>query len=240
MPINNDHKPDLPYAKYLYDIDIEFGELPPFVIDKVIVRHFEKRERMRNEKYEEWWNSLKSVLDTVEPELRIPALAKGIEYGEKCLRYHKEEEACGAERGYCPADESWQRRLTIARDKLEEFKRTAADAIATSRQESPLDEAPTRNPEFTTARQVLAIHFLLEYAKTPQTDKSHVARFIEFLTGKSYKNIYDAVRNPLGTKQTGKLREADLRYILKFFDNLGLTEVVKMINNELNSSASNL
>ena len=85
----------------------------------------------------------------------------------------------------------------------------------------------------TTAQQVLAIYYLLQAANMPAGDKSNVARFTEFLTGKNYKNIYDAVRSPIATKAKGELRMKDLQFVRTHFENLGLTEIVQMINNEL-------
>jgi hypothetical protein len=88
------------------------------------------------------------------------------------------------------------------------------------------------NPDFTTARQVLAMHFLLDFCKIQGVDKTQIARFIEFLTGKSYHNIYRNVKNPYATKK-GNFRKEDLQFIRPYFENLGLSEIVKMINNEL-------
>ena len=61
------------------------------------------------------------------------------------------------------------------------------------------DELSNNNKESTTARQVLVIHLLLEYCKVKRTevDNSEIARFIQFLTGKNYKNIYDLVKGAL-------------------------------------------
>jgi hypothetical protein len=113
--------------------------------------------------------------------------------------------------------------------------------VALEQASQPTDEAQieaqaeltNRNPEFTTARQVLAIHYLLKYSKVDQASNADVARFIEFLTGKNYKNIYKRVCNPLGSRD--KELNEDLRFIRDFFEKLGLTEIVKMINNEINS-----
>lgn len=89
-----------------------------------------------------------------------------------------------------------------------------------------------KQEEFTTSQQVLAVHFLLVYCKAPIVDLTHKARFIQALTGRNYKNIYDAVRSPLSTK-IGNLRRKDLQVVRTFFENLGLLEIVKLINNEL-------
>lgn len=87
----------------------------------------------------------------------------------------------------------------------------------------------------TTARQVLIMHYILKYLKVDNIDATKRAELIQFLTGKSSKNVYDLVRNPLTTKQ-GDFRQKDLQVIRIFFENLGLEEIVKMINNELEIS----
>ena len=57
------------------------------------------------------------------------------------------------------------------------------------------------------------------------------ARLIELLTSKNYDNIYRKVRQPF--KLSNKELAKDLKYIRKYFEDLGLTEIVKMIDNEL-------
>lgn len=94
-------------------------------------------------------------------------------------------------------------------------------------------EESVKNPDFTTARQVLAVHYLLEYCQVRGIDQTKKADFIEFLTGKNRKNIYDLVRDPLTKKRSKDLRKGDLQYIRTFFENLGLSETVKAIGNEL-------
>lgn len=109
----------------------------------------------------------------------------------------------------------------------------STDASATTQQES--NELSDSKTEFTTARQVLAIHYLLKYCKAEQVSNADVARFIEFLTGKNYKNIYKRVGNPLGSRD--KELNEDLRFVRSYFEKLGLSEIVKMINNEINNSS---
>jgi hypothetical protein len=103
----------------------------------------------------------------------------------------------------------------------------------------PLQAQPTEQveksekaPDSTMARQVLIMYFLLKHAQVRGIDASVKARFIQYLIGKDYKNIYDHIRNPLSTK-TGNFRKKDLQEIRTLFEQLGLTEIVKMINNEL-------
>ena len=85
--------------------------------------------------------------------------------------------------------------------------------------------------EFTTARQVLAVHYLMKYCQVKDVDKTVIARFIYFLTSKSYVNIYKLIRNPL--KGTLPKNNEDLKFIRKYFEELEMEEVVKMITNEM-------
>ena len=66
-------------------------------------------------------------------------------------------------------------------------------------------------------------------------DNTNIAKFIEFLTNKNSKNIYDSVRNPLASKDKN-FRKKDLNYIKPYFENLGLNEITKMIDNEINKN----
>jgi hypothetical protein len=92
-------------------------------------------------------------------------------------------------------------------------------------------ESIKRNPEFTTARQVLAVHYLLRHAKAPNVNKTEIARFIEFLTGKNYDSIYKKVREPLKLKDNEAKK--DLEFVKGYFLKLELPEVVRMIDNEI-------
>ncbi|MEI6767161.1 MAG: hypothetical protein WCM76_16140 [Bacteroidota bacterium] len=83
----------------------------------------------------------------------------------------------------------------------------------------------------TTARQVLAVHYLLKYANVKNIDKTEIARFIQFLTGKNFDNIYKRLQNPF--KINEKALNEDLRFVRNYFERLEMSEVVKMINNEL-------
>jgi hypothetical protein len=117
-------------------------------------------------------------------------------------------------------------------ERLEDLK---LKTLSESQPEPGLNEATQiANPDFTTARQVLAVHYLLEFCQVRGVDQTHKAKFAEFLTGKNYKNIYDLVRNPLTTK-TGSFRRNDLKFIRPFFEDLGLVGIVKMIDNELST-----
>jgi hypothetical protein len=96
----------------------------------------------------------------------------------------------------------------------------------------PVTENSEKMKEFTTARQVLAVHYLLKYSNVKNVDKTEIARFIQFLTGKNFDNIYKKLQNPFKTND--KSLKEDLRFVREYFERLGMSEVVKMINNELN------
>jgi hypothetical protein len=93
------------------------------------------------------------------------------------------------------------------------------------------EDIPQKVKAFSTRRQVLAIHYLMKYCQVKDVDQKVISRFIEFLTSKNESNIYDWLRNPLdGSPQ--KVKE-DLTYVRKYFEELGMEEIVKMINNEI-------
>lgn len=97
--------------------------------------------------------------------------------------------------------------------------------------ESTNNESAARKKEFTTARQVQAILYLLEDSGLPQIEKTEIARFIEFLTGKNYDNVYKRVLSPL--KSRDQADNADLIYIKDWFRRLGLTALVEKIESAI-------
>jgi hypothetical protein len=101
---------------------------------------------------------------------------------------------------------------------------------------SPSEAKSTRrNSEFTTARQVLAVHYLLQYIKALNVNKTEIARFIEFLTGKNYDSIYKKVREPLKLKDSEAKK--DLEFVKAYFLKLELSEIVRMIDDEIAESS---
>ena len=85
--------------------------------------------------------------------------------------------------------------------------------------------------EFTTARQVIAMHYFFEELNV-KTSKTAKARFIRFLTRKNEKNIYDHVITPFSSKKAN-FRVDDLKYIRIFFKELKLNQVLLKIDKEL-------
>jgi len=219
------------HSQYLDHIDIEFGDLPAYIIDKAIVRKYERENRMQDNEYRDWWSGLQDFINTVPQVYRELALEKGIEYGQKCYDYHLAKE-CNKPTS-CSANESWERRITIATGALQQY--TSVIEIADQPVNEQLSEQETKNPEFTTARQVLALHYIFELLQVrgTETDKAAKERFAQFLTGKSKQNIHAAFTDPHITPKTKTFRFDDLQFIRKYFEDLGLSEIVKAINNQL-------
>ena len=221
------------HSRYLDNIDINFGDLPAYVIDKAIVRKYEREDRMRDSEYSGWWQSLQDFINTIPQTYRVPALEKGIEYGEKCYAYHLANE-CTAPNS-CPANESWERRGTLATAALQQYKKSIEAVEKAFDSETETQELESKNSEFTTARQVLALYYIFEHLQIRGTevDKAAKERFVQFLTGKSQQNIHAAFTNPHINAKTKKFRFEDLQYIRKYFEDIGLSEIVKAINNQL-------
>jgi hypothetical protein len=171
-----------PQSHYIDKVQIDFEDLPNYVINKGIIWRFEQQRSGNNGDYYEWQNKLVEFLNTIPDQYRLKAMQKGIEYAKKVYEYHQLNE-CKAP-NQCTLNESWERRLVLAENML----KRAEEQI------KPIDEdehesLPEKNKEFTMARQVLAMHFIFEYMQLKETeiDKTNKAKFIEFLTGKDYK-----------------------------------------------------
>jgi hypothetical protein len=119
------------------------------------------------------------------------------------------------------------------RERLErEFLPRIQEAVAAATNKSK------KNPEFTTNRQVLALGYMLKHLGVKNVDKTVQANFIEFLTDKNNKDIYDRVRS-FDTTIYNKGGE-DARYVKDWFEKLGLTEIVKEIDMMLDKKSEKL
>jgi len=123
----------------------------------------------------------------------------------------------------------------IAFQKFKQYLNDIGTAETMNSNKENTDDPQARNKGFTTARQVLTVHYLLKYCQVKNIDNTEKARFIHFLTGKNYDNIYKRVQSPLNGSD--KYINEDLKYVRRYFEQLGMKEVVKMINNELEQSA---
>jgi hypothetical protein len=94
----------------------------------------------------------------------------------------------------------------------------------------------------TTATQVLAMHFLLRQCGINPIDQpANVARFLQFLTGKETgakriqsTNLYKNVAHPFRAHDKTLLKE--LKTIREYFENMGLDDIVKIIDHEIENS----
>ncbi len=107
-------------------------------------------------------------------------------------------------------------------------------ALILSNQAEPLtekeDSDTLKNKEFTNRRQVLAMYFIFNALEIKNIDKTILARFIQFLTGKSESNIYKILSDPFkgGDELNSRLKD-DLNYVKEKFDGLGLEQISKNI-----------
>jgi hypothetical protein len=89
----------------------------------------------------------------------------------------------------------------------------------------------SENKDFTTRRQVLAIYFIFNELGVRNIDKTVQARFIQFLTNKNQSNIYKILSNPFkGLDESNTKIKDDLLYVKNLFDELGLSQLSKKID----------
>lgn len=215
-------------------IKIDFQGLPLFIIKKGILQKFEHINLRTNQDYLNWKDNIFLFLEQVPEEFRKLTLEKGIEYGEKVLAYHNEFECHNPLE--CTINESMNRRLTLAKALFAELYPEPIQI------EADANEQNSGNPEFTTSRQVLAMHYLFEYCNVVNIDTTEKARFIQFLTGREVNaknigntNIYKKLKSPF--PQSEKTLINDLQFIRTYFEKLGLIEIVSKINKEIGTKS---
>lgn len=224
-----------PGSTYYEKIEIDFENLSDTFIDTYIIRNFEDRTFHNFTDQSEWRDKWRfGVLTEVLKKEQSKLVQKAIEYAEKSMQHfisqrrdidlHKQ------------ILEIWRLRIEYAKELLEELQpSTLVDNHA-----NQLQEVGERNPEFTTARQVLAIHYLLEHCGASGYDKTNVARFIQFLTGKETgaKNIGDTQiykrLNRLFSTDNRTLA-ADLTFVRGHFEKIGLPDIAQKITKEINT-----
>jgi len=101
-----------------------------------------------------------------------------------------------------------------------------------------LENIEASNKEVTIRKKVLAIKYLLE-GLSINNDKIAIADFIKLITGKEVNqktkdgNIYKMLKKPFPTSDKSLIN--DLSYIRPYFEKLGLSEIVDVINREINT-----
>lgn len=97
-------------------------------------------------------------------------------------------------------------------------------------EEEPVSETVN---EFTLRRQVLVMYYIDKaYQLSSGADRTNLARLVELLTGKNYKNIYDYVRNPFPEKTSNRLVN-DLKYIREYFVKLRNEQIIALIDKDI-------
>lgn len=91
----------------------------------------------------------------------------------------------------------------------------------------------SKNKEHTTARQVAAMLFIFKCLNVKSGHIRPKAEFIHFLTGKSFDNISKRISNPYNI--TDDAFKKDMRYVKDYFKNLGLDNIVALMNKEMDS-----
>jgi hypothetical protein len=92
----------------------------------------------------------------------------------------------------------------------------------------PEDDENEETSKITTKQQVLILKYMMDFLKVSMVDNSVKAKFIKNLTGKSYDNIYKAIREP--TKYSSVRRfKLDMRFVKIEFEKLGLQNIVNEI-----------
>jgi len=219
-------------SRYFNHIIVDFEDLPHYVIQQGIVWRFEGERLHGDSEFAEWQRNYIGFLGTIPAVHITKMLHKGIEYAKKVYQYHLDNE-CTNPRS-CPLNQSWERRIAMAEQILQELnKPTPQEEVHVQ------EEKDEKNKSFTTARQVLAVHYLLKSAGINPVDApAPVAEFIRFLTRREANakriqdtTLYKNVVNPF--KLNDAALKKDLEFILPFFRKMNLDTIVAAIEQEI-------
>ena len=98
------------------------------------------------------------------------------------------------------------------------------------------DHQPIPETDITLNRQFLALYYMLSELdnKAFSRNNAEIARFIKFLTNKSYDNIYKRTKNPLKdpSERTSARYQSDIQFLKECFHKLGLDNIVRKIEND--------
>jgi hypothetical protein len=225
-------------GSYYYDkINVDFESLPNTIINEGILRFFEPRILPMYPELHLWKSDWLSYLNGIPQKHKLTVIKKGLEFGQMAYNYHIENE-CKFPK-LCNIHERWQMILEYAEEVFNE--NTPKENFTTNHSDFQTNDDTVSKKEFTTARQVLAIHYLLEHCRIPSVDNTAKARFIQFLTGResgasNIKNttIYKKVSKPFSIDN--KTLNADLDFIRKHFEDLGLSEIALKITKEISKT----
>jgi len=103
-----------------HEIEFNFEDLPSWIISKGIQQRYSQVVLKNENDYTLWINDLKQFVETVPDTLKIKTIKKGIEYGEMIYNFHLQKECSNP--NDCPYDQSWIRRITLAKTLFAELK----------------------------------------------------------------------------------------------------------------------
>jgi hypothetical protein len=224
--------PTFTESRYFNHVMVDFEDLPQYVIQRGIVWPFESERLHKDSDFTEWQQKYIEFLRTIPATHIAKTLQKGVEYAKKVYHYHLDNECTNA--ATCPLNQSWERRIAMTEQILQEL------AKATGEEDSQLaEEKEGKNKSFTTARQVLAVHYLLKSLGINPVDAPvPVAEFVQFLTGREVNakriqdsTLYKKVASPF--KLNDAALKKDLEFIMPFFKKIGLEAIVTDIEREI-------
>ena len=106
----------------------------------------------------------------------------------------------------------------------------------TQEQNQEQNQKPIPETDITLNRQFLALYYMLNELdnKAFSRNNAEIARFIKFLTNKSYDNIYKRTKNPLKdpSERTSARYQSDIQFLKESFHKLGLDNIVRKIEND--------
>lgn len=120
-------KYNFPGSHYINKVVFDFEDLPNYIIERGIISRFENQRINKDSEYFEWKNNLANFLNSIPHEYRMKALTKGIEYGKNVYKYHLNNECTNPSN--CSLNQTWERRLSLAKDLLNNFQLDKGDQI---------------------------------------------------------------------------------------------------------------
>lgn len=156
-----------------------------------------------------------------------------IPLGEKSFVKHWLRKALGEDQSYAHSynylTQAFNREtgfgvpLTDTSNLVEKLKTTVLD-----------DNENSKNKDFTTARQVLAMYYLSDHLGIwRNTDKSNIENFTHFLTSKNRDEIHKKFINPVDNKKANNRKKEDYIFVMKYFEDLGLRSIVEKMKRDI-------
>lgn len=115
----NNNMPILLSGGKFHPIEFDYEDLPNWIILKGIQQRYDQRIISNESDYSLWQADLRKFLESVPEPNKLKTIQKGIEYGKIMYDFHLKKECSNP--SYCPYDQSWIRRITLAENLLAEI-----------------------------------------------------------------------------------------------------------------------